>query len=99
MQNQRVVSLLPSFLYTSLREANFPIEKTLQDVRLELAREEAARASLGVLPRHKISMATFLMTGFELEDSQYVVSLFLIKYTPNVLLDISCVKKLLRRRA
>jgi hypothetical protein len=54
------------------REVNFLIGITLQDVRLELAREEAARAGLGTLPRHKISMATFLLTGFELEDSQYV---------------------------
>jgi hypothetical protein len=51
---------------------DFFIATTLQDVRLVLAQEEAARVSLGTLPRHKISMATFLMTGFELEDSQYV---------------------------
>jgi radical SAM superfamily enzyme YgiQ (UPF0313 family) len=48
------------------------IETTLQDVRLELAKEEAAQVALGILPRHKISMSAFLMLGFELEDSQYV---------------------------
>lgn len=48
------------------------IETTLQDVRLELAKEEAAQVALGILPRHKISMSVFLMLGFELEDSQYV---------------------------
>ena len=51
---------------------DFFIATTLQDVRLVLAQEEAARVSLGTLPWHKISMPTFLMTGFELEDSQYV---------------------------
>ena len=43
---------------------------TLQDVRLELAKEEAAKAALGNLPRHKVSSVAFLMTGFELEESQ-----------------------------
>jgi hypothetical protein len=51
---------------------------TLQDVRLVLAKEEAAQAALGRLPRHKTSMSSFLMTGFELEDSQCVE--FLIIY-------------------
>jgi hypothetical protein len=45
---------------------------TLQDVRLQLAKEDAVHAALGKLPRHKVSAVTFLMTGFELEDSQYV---------------------------
>lgn len=45
---------------------------TLQDVRLELAKEDAAQVALGNLPRHKISLTAFLMIGFELEDSQYV---------------------------
>jgi len=45
---------------------------TLQDVRLALAKEEAAQAALGKLPRHKISLSAFLFSGFELEDSQYV---------------------------
>ena len=43
---------------------------TLQDVRLELTKEEAVQAALGRLPRHKVSPVGFLMTGFELEDSQ-----------------------------
>ena len=36
-----------------------------------LAKEAAAQVALGNLPQHKISMVTFLMKGFELEDSQY----------------------------
>lgn len=48
------------------------IATTLQDVRLALAKEEAAQAALGILPRHKISLSAFLISGFELEDSQYV---------------------------
>jgi hypothetical protein len=46
------------------------IETTLQDVRLELSQEEAAQAALGNLPKHQISMSAFLLSGFELEDSQ-----------------------------
>ncbi|EDR04142.1 uncharacterized protein LACBIDRAFT_330709 [Laccaria bicolor S238N-H82] len=42
---------------------------TLQDVWLALAEEEAAQAALGNLPRHKVSLSAFLMSGFELEDS------------------------------
>jgi hypothetical protein len=52
---------------------DFFIATTLQDVRLALAQEEATKVSLGTMSRHKVSMATFLMTGFELEDSQYVL--------------------------
>lgn len=51
----------------------YSLGSTLQDVRLELAREEASNVALGREPRHKISMATFMMTGFDLEDSQYVL--------------------------
>ena len=43
---------------------------TLQDVRLELTKEDAVQAALGKLPRHKVSLGGFLMKGFELEDSQ-----------------------------
>jgi len=49
------------------------IETTLQDVRLQLAREEAAQAAISELLQHKTSPLTFLMAGFELEDSQYVI--------------------------
>ena len=33
-------------------------------------KEEAAQAALGQLPRHKVSLSTFLLIGFDLEDSQ-----------------------------
>jgi hypothetical protein len=49
---------------------NFIQGTTLQDVRLLLAREEAAQAALGRLPQHKISLSMFLLIGFDLEDSQ-----------------------------
>ena len=54
---------------------------TLQDVRLLLAKEEAAQAALGTLPQHKTSLSSFLMTGFELEDRQYVELLLLFLIT------------------
>ena len=49
----------------------------MQDVRLVLAKEEAAQAALGKLGRHKTSPSSFLMTGFELEDRQCVELKFL----------------------
>ena len=45
---------------------------TLQDVRLVLAKEEAAQAALGQIHQHKTSLSSFLMTDFELEDRQCV---------------------------
>ena len=45
---------------------------TLQDVRLALAKEEAAQVALRNLPWHKMSLSAFLIAGFELEDTQYV---------------------------
>ncbi|KAM6489975.1 hypothetical protein JOM56_014554 [Amanita muscaria] len=44
-------------------------ERTLQDARLELSREEAAeRVGSDAPPPHKISLTGFLTTGFDLED-------------------------------
>ena len=54
------------------------IAATLQDVQLVVAREEEAQIALGRLPRHKISLLAFLITGFELEDSQYVACSFFL---------------------
>jgi hypothetical protein len=45
---------------------------TLQDVRLELAREEAAEAARGSTSPHKVTLTTFLTTALELEEQQYV---------------------------
>jgi hypothetical protein len=70
---------------------------TLQDVRLELAREEAGEVALGVLPRHKTSLTSFLMIGFELEDSQYVPYLSIQTYS-NPLLDTFFIVRLTRKK-
>ncbi|EDR02656.1 uncharacterized protein LACBIDRAFT_308170 [Laccaria bicolor S238N-H82] len=45
----------------------------MTDQALVLAREEAAQAALGQLPRHKVSLSSFLLIGFDLEDSQYLL--------------------------
>ena len=45
---------------------------TLQDVRLELSKEEASQGSSSNLQTQKVSMTGFLITGLELEDRQYV---------------------------
>ena len=63
-------------LFFSL-EANIIIATTLQDVQLALAKEEAAQVTLGNLPQHKMSLSAFLIAGFELEDSQYVIQMIL----------------------
>ncbi len=47
-------------------------EVTLQDVRLELAAEDEAEARQGIVSAHDMSINTFLLTGLELEDLQYV---------------------------
>lgn len=73
--------------------ANFLIGTTLQDVRLELAKEEATRTARGMLPPHEISMASFLMTGFELEDSQCVDCLIVCLITSNECIDTFYVRK------
>ena len=47
---------------------------TLQDVRLELSKEEAAEASSSNCQTHKVSLTGFLTMGLELEDRQYVTN-------------------------
>ena len=44
---------------------------TLQDVRLELAKEEAAEAARGRVSPHDITLTTFLTTALDLEEQQY----------------------------
>ena len=41
-----------------------------------LAKEETAQAALGKVRRHKTSLTSFLMSGFELEERQYVEFFF-----------------------
>ena len=48
----------------------------MTDVKLELAKEEEADAGRGVIRSHEVSAGTFLTVGLELEEQQYVVSLF-----------------------
>ncbi|KDQ54200.1 hypothetical protein JAAARDRAFT_60933 [Jaapia argillacea MUCL 33604] len=52
-----------------------PSTATLNDVRLELAREEAADAARGNLSTHNVSMSSFIVTGLELEEQQWVIQL------------------------
>jgi hypothetical protein len=46
---------------------------TLQDVRLELAKDDAASSAQGIVTPHSVSLTTFLTTGLDLEDQQYVM--------------------------
>lgn len=45
---------------------------TLQDVRLELTKEDAAAATNGIVSAHKMISTSFFVMGLELEDQQYV---------------------------
>lgn len=72
-----------------MRVTELHIGTTLQDVRLMLTKEEAAQAALGNLPRHEISMVTFLMKGFELEDNQYELIIVYLFIKSNPLSEIS----------
>jgi len=77
----------------SFSKAKIIIATTLQDVRLTLAKEEAAQVALGNLPRHKMSLSAFLIAGFELEDSQYVIWTILSDFPFNLRIDISFVAR------
>ena len=48
----------------------FCVETTLQEIRVELAKEDAKEASQGINPPHKTSLTSFLMKGFDLEEQQ-----------------------------
>jgi hypothetical protein len=49
---------------------NSSSDSTLQDVRLQLSKEDAEEAARGVISAHQTSMSSFLMTGIELEEQQ-----------------------------
>lgn len=46
---------------------------TLQDVRLELAKDDAASSARGVVSLHDVTPTAFLTTGLDLEEQQYVL--------------------------
>jgi len=50
--------------------ADISIATTLQDVRLELARNESRQLASGHIPRHKVSLVGFFSMGFDIEDQQ-----------------------------
>jgi len=50
--------------------AYFDKATTLQDVRLELAKEDALELENGGEALHKLSLTTFLVKGLELEEQQ-----------------------------
>jgi len=60
-------------LYTFETMSNLPAATTLQDVHLDLARNENLQLAAGRAPRHKVSMTAFFSMGFDIEDQQYVL--------------------------
>jgi hypothetical protein len=68
----------------------FLIAVTLQDVRLDLAKEEAAEAAGTRVALHNVTLTAFLMTGLDLEEQQYVVdAIFLNVANPNLQAPLS----------
>ncbi|KAF9007366.1 hypothetical protein BDQ17DRAFT_1323975 [Cyathus striatus] len=51
----------------------------LQDIRLELTKEEAVAAEKGIPPKHKISLTKFILLAFELEEQQHILKLQISK--------------------
>ena len=72
------VSCEPTFFSASNVYSVLYIVTTLQDVRLELAKEDLALAAQGAISPHKTSLTSFLTIGLELEEQQYVQSWLLI---------------------
>jgi hypothetical protein len=58
------------FTYISL------LATTLQDVRLDLAKEEATEAARGRVSPHNATLTTFLTTALDLEEQQYALRQF-----------------------
>jgi len=48
------------------------VESTMQEVRLELAKDDATSAAQGGIFIHKSSLTGFITRGIELEEQQYV---------------------------
>jgi hypothetical protein len=53
---------------------------TLHDIRLELAREDAAVAAGGVISPHETTLTTFLTVGLDLEGMQCVTSFLRLRW-------------------
>lgn len=45
-------------------------ETTMQEIRFELAKEDAKEAEQGINTPHKTSLTSFLTKGFDLEEQQ-----------------------------
>jgi hypothetical protein len=50
--------------------SDLTLATTLQDVRLELARNESLQLVSGHIPQHKVSITGFFSMGFDIEDQQ-----------------------------
>ncbi|KAF8984861.1 hypothetical protein BDQ17DRAFT_1393808 [Cyathus striatus] len=56
---------------------------TLQDVRLELTREDVATTEKGIISKHKLTLTKFLIKGFELEEQQHLLKIEVSKLKNN----------------
>ena len=68
--NPNKVSGLLKYLYFFQTITDLASATTMQDVRLELAREEAQQLASGHLQRHKVTMTGFFSMAFDIEDQQ-----------------------------
>lgn len=65
----RRIILLYRFYFTYILH----LATTLQDVRLDLAKEEAAEVARGRVSLHNVTLTTFLTTALDLEEQQYAI--------------------------
>jgi len=73
-----------------------PLATSLQDVRLELAKEDAAEAAKGTTHANKMTFTTFFMTGLDLEEQQYVMARVAVLELTCLFLDVTFTSKQLR---
>ena len=74
-KSRQIVSLLISSFVQCLDQL-LPAT-TLQDVQFKLAKEDAEATEASLCSPHKVSLTEFLTKGLELEEQQYVSSLFI----------------------
>jgi hypothetical protein len=82
MMNHRIVSRFSttSIYYGQCADIYY-LATRLQDVHLELAKEDAEMAKDGAVSPHTTSLTEFLMKGLEIEEQQYIFCLcYLTRY-------------------
>jgi hypothetical protein len=70
MKNHRTVSWCIAYIPPEVNADIYFLATRLQDIRLELAKEDTELAKGGTVAAHSTSLTEFLMKGLELEEQQ-----------------------------